>query len=199
MTVIEYILDGLEAELALERELGLRIVECDRSLLVSETADAAPRPARPTLSPSASAPRHADHEVPRTPAPIAAPAPVRSGAPAHPFVFVHHAPLSAAGSEMIAKITVALGATAESAPVVTAPPLPVARVYVVLGALALKRWFPGRTAGPGQWLQGDGGEMILVTYSPEFFLRYKVVTPAVDKLKHEMWNSLKEMKRRLQK
>jgi hypothetical protein len=124
---------------------------------------------------------------------------MRTQGPAHPFVFVHHAPLSGAGSEMIAKITTALGATAESAPVVTAPPLPAAGVYVVLGALALKRWFPGRNAGPGQWLQGDGGETILVTYSPEFFLRYKVVTPAVDKLKHEMWNSLKEMKRRLQK
>ncbi|MBO7482639.1 MAG: hypothetical protein J6U17_01975, partial [Kiritimatiellae bacterium] len=115
-----------------------------------------------------------------------------------PFVFLHHAPLSAAGSEMIGKITAALGATAETAPVVTAPPLPPAKVHVVLGSHALKKWFPGRSAGPGQWLKGDGGETVLVTYSPEYFLRYKVVTPAVDKLKHEMWNSLKEMKRRLQ-
>ncbi|MBO7482569.1 MAG: hypothetical protein J6U17_01610, partial [Kiritimatiellae bacterium] len=57
MTVIEYILDGLEAELALERELGLRTVECDRSLLASAPPPAAPsaetRAVRPSPPPAA--------------------------------------------------------------------------------------------------------------------------------------------------
>ena len=33
MNVLDYLLDGVEAELALERELGVRLVECDRELL----------------------------------------------------------------------------------------------------------------------------------------------------------------------
>ena len=41
MTALDYILDGLESELALERELGVRVVECDRSLVADVRA--APR------------------------------------------------------------------------------------------------------------------------------------------------------------
>ena len=41
MTALDYILDGLEAELALERELGVRFIECDRALLTPVRA--APR------------------------------------------------------------------------------------------------------------------------------------------------------------
>ena len=46
MTALDYILDGLEAELALERELGVRSVEIDRALL----APLAPLPLAPPSS-----------------------------------------------------------------------------------------------------------------------------------------------------
>ena len=36
MDVVEYILEGLEAALELERELGVRTVECDRAVLAGE-------------------------------------------------------------------------------------------------------------------------------------------------------------------
>ena len=49
MDVVEYILDGLEAALELERELGVRSVEIDRGLLGATTA---PRPPSKVLSPS---------------------------------------------------------------------------------------------------------------------------------------------------
>ena len=39
VTAIDYVLDGLEAELMLERELGVRAVECDRDLLEACLAD----------------------------------------------------------------------------------------------------------------------------------------------------------------
>ena len=42
VTALEHILEGLEAELALERELGVRTVEIDRSLLAPIGVAAAP-------------------------------------------------------------------------------------------------------------------------------------------------------------
>ena len=98
---------------------------------------------------------------------------------------------------MVAKISAALGPVAASAPVVVAPPMPKARIYVVLGGLALRKWFPGRGAAPGQWFRDGGGADVLVTYSPEYILRFKTVTPAVQQIKREMWTSLKTISQRL--
>ena len=192
MSVLEYVLDGLEAELALERELGIRFVAFDRGLL------SAP-PAAPVAS-----------VVPVAPvAPAAPAAPVASAAPAAPrpvapagrpcdFVFLHDRSLSPAGVEMMAKIITAMGRTAETAPVVVAPPLPRARYYVVLGALALRRFFPKLKGAPGQWLKGEGGEDVLVTYSPHYILRFESPNePAVREIKKQMWTSLKGLLQRL--
>ena len=98
---------------------------------------------------------------------------------------------------MVAKITAALGETEETAPVVVAPPLPSAKIYVVLGGLALKKWFPGEAGAPGQWLRRDGAGEVLVTYSPEYILRYPTVTPAIVQIKKAMWTSLKAVKKKL--
>ena len=38
---------------------------------------------------------------------------------------------------------------------------------------------------------------MLVTYSPEYILRFDTVTPAVQKLKQDMWRSLKAVVQRL--
>ena len=98
---------------------------------------------------------------------------------------------------MMAKIILAMHRTAETAPVVVAPPLPKAKVYVVLGSLALRKWFPGVAAAPGQWIATSTGEQALVTYSPEYILRFKEVTPALRKIKSDMWTSLKSVLQRL--
>ena len=98
---------------------------------------------------------------------------------------------------MMAKIVTAMGKTAETAPIVFTGDWPQAKVYVVLGTEALKKWFPGKTAAPGQWITGDRGRQALVTYSPEYILRFGPVTPTVKKIKVEMWNSLKSVRQRL--
>jgi len=113
------------------------------------------------------------------------------------FVFLHDRPLSAKGTEIIEKITVAMGKTSETAPVVHEKPIPRARIYVALGSGALKKWFPGRSASPGTWMKSDKGVDIFVTYSPEYFVRFTTVTPAVKKIKVDMWNSLKGVLQRL--
>ena len=205
MTALDYILDGLEAELALERELGVRSVEIDRALL----APLAP----PGGSSDSSEPRSSSgSSEPRSvPPPAAAPQrttppPLRptNPPPLQPsnlspldFVFLHDKPLSAKGNEMMAKIIVALGKTAETAPIVVAPPIPAAKVCIVLGGLALRKWFPGRNVSPGQWFTDEKGRDVLVTYTPEYILRFGTVTPALKKIKQDMWNSLKSVLKRI--
>ena len=95
----------------------------------------------------------------------------------------------------MAKILSALGKP--DAPIVVVPPVPKAKVTVVLGGLALKRYFPGMKGEPGQWQKASDGRDVLITYSPEYILRFGTVTPAVQKIKQDMWLSLKAVKQRL--
>ena len=205
-----YLLDGLEAALELERELGVRSVELDRSLRtavpavavggVAETRGAEreaggakgwtsdERPDAGVASPVAA---QARADAPAKPG-----APVEAGAE-RSIVFLHDRPLSSAGAEMMGKVVAALGLTAESAPIVVAPPVPKARVVVVLGARAMKLYYPGVKGEPGQWFRAATGGDVLITYSPEYILRFGAVTPAVERLKRDMWRSLKAVRQRL--
>lgn len=195
VNALAYILDGLEAELALERELGVRFLECDRSVLtpLPGASDAARTPAPDVAGRPAPAPR--PHPPPPRPSPVAP-----AGGDSRPmtdFVFLHEQALTPAGTEMMTKIVVALGKTPETAPVVHEGELPAAKVHVVLGSAALKKWFPGLRAAPGQWVSTDRAKNVLVTYSPTYILRFGTVTPAVQKVKKEMWTSLKSVLQRL--
>ena len=176
MDVLDFILDGLEKALELERELGVRAVECDRGLLGGET-----RAGRETRDlRQAAVNRPIEQSSDRT---------------ILPLVFLHDRPLSPADVEMMAKILNALGKP--EAPIVVAPPVPQAKVTVVLGGLALKKYFPGMKGEPGQWQKTPEGRDVLITYSPAYILRFGTVTPAVEKIKQDMWRSLKAVKQRL--
>lgn len=186
MTALDYILDGLEAELALERELGVRTVEIDRALLapMADGGRPAPGAARQGSSGRAPAPSGAKPTPPGAKRPFS-------------FAFLHDGPLSPGGVEMMGKIVAAMGKTPETAPVACAGERPSAKVYVVLGTRALKKWFPTLRGAPGQWLKGPGGEPVLATYSPEDILRFGAVTPELTKLKRAMWTSLKGVMQRV--
>ena len=95
----------------------------------------------------------------------------------------------------MAKILTALGKS--DAPIVVVPPAPQAKIVVVLGGLALRKYFPGMRGEPGQWKRTPEGQDVLITYSPEYILRFGAVTPAVKKIKEDMWRSLKAVKQRL--
>lgn len=202
MSVIDYIVDGLEAELELERELGVRFVECDRSLLAPLTRApqecvrrAAAAPARSEVEEPLQAPAPTPRPEASAPRPAAEPAP--SGGDVFDFVFLHDRPLSVAGAEMISKITGAMKRTSATAPVVTAAPPPRAKIYVILGGNALKKFFPDMRGAPGQWVSTSSGASVLVTYSPEYILRFGEGTAAVKKIKQDMWTSLKTVMQRL--
>lgn len=205
MNPLEEILDGLEAELLLERELGVRVVECDRRLLTPLAA--APSAVAAKAEPAAERvqPVRAPSPVPSSsgPAPISEPVSRRNGVtgigsgPAVDFVFLHERQLAPAGTEMMAKIVTALGKTLESAPIVHEGELPAAKVHVVLGSAALKKWFPGMRAAPGQWISCERAKNVLVTYSPTYILRFGSGSAAVQKVKREMWTSLKSVPARV--
>lgn len=188
VNLADYLLDGLIEYLELERELGVRSVECDLSLL--HEASSPP--------PVAVSPR------PPSPASVAKPAPSAPTAPSASsastsarFAFLHDRPLSPKAVEMMAKIVSALGETAETAPVVIEKPVPRVPLYVVLGGRALAKFLPGKKAGPGDWIKSDGGRDVLVTYSPEYILRFDGVSDTTKQIKQSMWRSLKAVKQRL--
>ena len=201
MNALDYILDGLEAALELERELGVRVVECDRSLLTPasrlpsnvsrlsgeglETRDVR-RETRVGLETRDERPAANNRTIEQS-----------NGRTIPDLAFLHDRPLSPAGIEMMAKIIEAMKRTAENSPIVVKPPMPRAKVLGVLGARALRKYFPEQKAEPGQWFRTPGGRDVLVTYSPEYILRFDTVTPAVQKLKQDMWRSLKAVVQRL--
>ncbi len=221
MTVLDHILNGFEAELELERELGVRTVEIDRALLAgglesnrvgigsdrvgvgSDKVNREPRFSRnnrttlKTLSDSN--PTLTDAKPTLKDPKSALSDPYRPGQ--YDFIFLHEKQLSPGGAEMISKAVAAMKKTPETAPVVFDGTLPAAKIYIVLGREALKKWFPGVHAAPGQWRKGRMGEDILVSYSPDFILRFS--RPGVPDskstvdMKRELWTSLKGVMQRI--
>ena len=176
MTALDCIIEGLERELALERELGERTVEFDRSLLLPPEPEKRTRSATPA-SPEPAKPEPATEKF--------------------DFVFLHDRPLSADGVAMMAKIVTAMGKSADEAPIVFDGELPPAKIYVVLGSGALGRWFPGERGSAGSWIRRDDGSEILVSRSPEYVLRISAENPELKKIKARMWSDLKDVLRRL--
>jgi len=221
VTVLDHILNGFEAELELERELGVRTVEIDRALLAgglesnrvgigsdrvgvgSDKVNREPRFSRnnrttlKTLSDSNPTLTDANPTLKDTKSTLSDPN--RPGQ--YDFIFLHEKELSPGGAEMISKAVAAMKKTPETAPVVFDGTLPAAKIYIVLGREALKKWFPGVHAAPGQWRKGRMGEDILVSYSPDFILRFS--RPGVPDskstvdMKRELWTSLKGVMQRI--
>ena len=188
MVSVEYVLDGLEAELELERELGVRVVEIDRALLSPSPAAAAVRAAVPPPAADIRQPATVPEPQPANHAPLST---------SIDFVFLHDRPLSQGGIEMMAKIVTAMKKTPESAPIVFNGERPAAKAYVLLGSGALRKWLPGVKGAPGEWVKDQAGNSYLVTYSPEFILRMGPPTPAVKEIKMKMWTSLKGVMQRV--
>lgn len=201
------VLDGFENELELERELGVRAFEFNRDLLVkgvestrvelgSSRVLGSDRVGLGSNSAEATKTLKDPNKTLTDPKQTLID-PNKTLSDSNPtlgpydFVFLHHDRLSQGGVEMMAKIVTAMKKTPDTAPIVFVGERPAARVYVVLGGIAMKKWFPELRCSPGQWAKGAKGEEVLVTYSPEYILRLGSETPAVKKLKLAMWTSLK--------
>ena len=205
--ILAYVLDGLADYLELERERGVKAVEIDRALLMAAPAPKAGAAAAP---PSARAP--AESAVPpRAAGGAGDAAPKGDGSPKAEagakgpldFVFLADRPLSPKAVEMMAKIIPAMGKTSETAPIVIVPPtqdvraMPNARFFVFLGRAALARCMPGTRGEENRWLKSPGGRDVLLVKSPEEIVRFTTVTPALKRMKQEMWLALKTVMQRV--
>ena len=205
--ILAYVLDGLADYLELERDRGVKAVEIDRALLMAAPAPKAGAAAAP---PSAHAP--AESAVPPPAAGGAGDAaPKGDGSPKAEagakgpldFVFLADRPLSPKAVEMMAKIIPAMGKTSETAPIVIVPPtpdvraMPNARFFVFLGRAALARCMPGTRGEENRWLKSPGGRDVLLVKSPEEIVRFTTVTPALKRMKQEMWLALKTVMQRV--
>ena len=109
MTALDYILDGLEAALELERELGVRTVEVDRGLLAPAPQAVASRPPPQVSAPSGTTAGLKTKDLGRE---TRTGLETRDARPAMgDLVFLHDRPLSPKGVEMMAKIIPAMGKT----------------------------------------------------------------------------------------
>ena len=215
--ILAYVLDGLADYLELERERGVKTVEIDRALLMAAPAPkagaaAAPQQARspsgaaqPARPPAESAvpPRAAGGAGDEAPKGDGSPKAVAGAKGPLDFVFLADRPLSPKAVEMMAKIIPAMGKTSETAPIVIVPPtpdvraMPNARFFVFLGRAALARCMPGTRGEENRWLKSPGGRDVLLVKSPEEIVRFTTVTPALKRMKQEMWLALKTVMQRV--
>lgn len=195
--ILAFVLDGLADYLALERELGVRAIEVDRALLAPP--EAAGTAAATDRTHGTQATHRTEKPAPKAvsePPPTAATAPGAKGP--FDFIFIADRPLSPRAVEMMAKIIPAMGQTPETAPVVVAPPIPNARFFVFLGRAALAKYMPGLRGEENCWLKSPKGRDVLLVKSPEEIVRFTTVTPALKKMKQDMWLALKTVRQRAQ-
>lgn len=172
VSALDEVLTGIEAELEVERELGVRIVELDRALL-----------AEAVVAQKVEAPK----PQPQPPPQVSQPPPQEVK-----FVFLHHQALSADGIKMMAKLMEWMHCSPETSPIIVAPPIPKAKLYVALGGLALRKYFPGNKGEPGtNIIRLPDGSDLMITYSPEYILRFKNVPMTVKQCKKSMMQTMK--------
>ena len=190
MTALDAILDGFESALELERELGNRIVPCDRKLL-APLAEASQVLASPPLA-GASA-RAPSSRILGNLGSLEAPPPAKPRATnLVPILFVHHRPFTERAQALMDNIIKAMKLGEGQYQVVFGGgPLPPAKVCVVLGSNALVQIMPGGACQPGSWTKTPSGTDALVTYSPEFILRFSDGSEEQKECKRKMWASLK--------
>ena len=192
MTALDAILAGFESALELERELGNRIVPCDRKLL-APLEEASQVLASPPLA-GAGAKTPSSRILGNLEA-LEAPPPAKPQTTNHEprdILFVHHRPFTERAQALMDNIIKAMKLGEGQYQVVFGGgPLPSAKVCVVLGSNALVQIMPGGACQPGSWTKTPSGADALVTYSPEFILRFSDGSEEQKECKRKMWASLK--------
>ncbi len=194
---LSFVLDGLEDFLALERELGVEEVEVDPSLLEAlkpspkATKTPPPAPKVPPCPVAKASDRPAS--VTRTETPRSSHAPSATV----DFAFIHDGPLSEKSVAMMGKIIVALGSDLDRSPIAIEKPLPKARLYIFLGQTTLRKFLPRVAVEENSWFRTPKGVEALLVKSPEEIVRFSTVSPALRKIKEDMWRALKTIRQHL--
>ena len=192
MDIYDQILENLE----LERELGTRTVEIDRTLLVPPQpvtpqpvggAMGTSRPAGASL-PTCNA-QHTTHNS-QLATPNSQPSPPNPQSEGCDIVFLTGRPLSAAGMEAMAKTFAAMKRIKPDIQVALNESRQ-ARVTILLGSDALKKHFPSMRPVRGKWIEFNGTPT-LMTFSPDYiFAHFQSGSPHERQAKYEMWEDIK--------
>ena len=189
MDIYDQILENLE----LERELGTRLVEIDRALLVPPKPPPVPRPEPAPQPESAPAPAKriaAAETVPVASAPVPPPSAAPGAAADCDILFLTGCPLSPAGMEAMDKTFAAMRRIK--------PDIKVAlnedrrsRVVIFLGKHAVEKYIPGIRGVRGRWIEFQG-RPALMTFSPDYiFANFQKDSVNMRKAKYDMWEDVK--------
>lgn len=195
--VLDDIIYGFEKNLELERELGVKVFELDRTLLnplaelstatVQTKIETAKIETEEKLSEIKSAASSVRREIPSH-EPLKEPC--RSKEIVYDFIFVHDKPLSQEADGMMDKAIAALGSTREKSPVISAGAVPMSKMYVFLGMQAAKRFMPLASFSLGSVLTSAGGKKFVVTHSPEQVIRFSNIEKVQMRMKKELWSHI---------
>lgn len=195
---VDYILEGLAKNLELKRELGGFVMGFDRDFLATLPKERAVESG--ISGPGDRSIKSVTHAAPATSAalqPCSSATSVPSAALLYDYVFLHHGPITGPGVEMMARLVTAMKRSPESAPIVFTGEKPAAKIYIVLGAKALAKWYGEVALAYGGWFKDADSEVLLV-YSPEDIYRFGVnLSSAMIQKKREMWRSLQEAMRKV--
>ena len=199
MDIYDQILENLE----LERELGTRTVEIDRTLLVppkpeSVSAEAMadksetpkPQPEIRALQPETR------NQKPEPASPQSTVSAVPDSSESCDIAFLTGRPLSAAGMEAMEKTFAAMRRIK--------PDIQVAinekckpRLIILLGSDALKKYLPTMRPMRGKWIELNGLPA-LMTFSPDYiFSHFQEGSPHMRQAKIDMWEDIKSAIARL--
>ena len=98
---------------------------------------------------------------------------------------------------MMGKIIVALGSDLDRSPIAIEKPLPKARLYIFLGQTTLRKFLPRVAVEENTWFHTPKGVEALLVKSPEEIVRFSTVSPALRKIKEDMWRALKTIRQHL--
>ena len=182
MDIFDQILENLE----LERDLGTRMVEIDRALLV---------PPKPVVSEPVTPEPAAKVAVGEVSAGPSAAAPTAAAGECD-ILFVTGRPLSAAGLDAMKKTVAAMRKIRADLDVCINEDRR-AKVVVLLGSDALRKRMPSMRPVRGKWIELDGRPAV-TTFSPDYiFSRFQDGSQSMVMAKKEMWDDIKSAISRL--
>lgn len=175
---LEEILDGIEAALELERDLGVRELETGRAFAARQDAPAS-KPATAATKPPPPAPKPAPAATPPAPKPAApkpAPAPpAQSPAETAAIVFLLAEPLAAPAAKTMMDNIVAYVeklSARKTAVVCGGGAPPPAQIYIAMGEKARESWFPGERFPAERISVSRDGKTVAMTRNPDDVVRF---------------------------
>lgn len=179
---LEEILDGIEAALELERDLGVRELETGRAFAARRDAPASkpataatkPPPPAPKPAPATPKPAAAPKPAPAAPGPAAAQSQAAAQSPAEIVFLLAEPPAAPAAKTMMDNIVAYVEklSARKTAVVCGGGAPPPAQIYIAMGEKARESWFPGERFPAERISVSRDGKTVAMTRNPDDVVRF---------------------------